>query len=458
MTEAAPPISSLPPDFADASSNSPRWPLVARFGFWFAFFFLLLSLITVYGIVSLVPLVGQYLQSWIDTPWQTVVAWLGTHLFHLTGVAAHPHGTDSRDEALDWISAALSIVVSLLAAAGWTLFGRRSEYRTVGLWLRLVLRLSLVFLMFRYGLMKLFPQQMPPPALAVLNEPVGNTSQLSLLWTLLGLHPGYEMLCGAIETAAAVLLIFRRTALMGAVLAIITMTNVLLYNMFFDVPVKLGAAIILLVAIAVAAPDLGALYTLLWRHRPAALTSQWVPPGSSPVFRRSILAIEVIVIAMALYRFTPGMWRMAQVQQAHLRNPSPLTGEWRVESAVRTVHGHAEPAPVLLGNGQPMSALFLEPNGDAKAQAADGRLWRVALASESMAAHQLSIEDGYFDGVRFSGTYGVAQPDSMHLVLTPVGHAAQSNSVLTMARVPLPGSYPLLDQKFHWINEWGMWR
>ena len=76
--------------------------------------------------------------------------------------------------------------------------------------------------------MKIFPLQMSPPSLAVLNEPVGNTSPMTLLWTMIGLHPGYEMLAGWFEATAASLLIFRRTALLGALLTVVIMSNVLL--------------------------------------------------------------------------------------------------------------------------------------------------------------------------------------------------------------------------------------
>ena len=51
---------------------------------------------------------------------------------------------------------------------------------------------------------------MQPPNLAVLNEPLGQASPLTLLWTLLGLLPMYKRVCGAAEVLGGVLILFRR--------------------------------------------------------------------------------------------------------------------------------------------------------------------------------------------------------------------------------------------------------
>ncbi len=56
-------------------------------------------------------------------------------------------------------------------------------------------RLSLVFLMLRYGLFKLFPLQMSPPSLGVLNEPLGKSSPMTLLWTFDRAAPGFTKCC-----------------------------------------------------------------------------------------------------------------------------------------------------------------------------------------------------------------------------------------------------------------------
>ena len=432
------------------------WNAVERLSFRFAFVFLLLLVVVIFAPFYLFPVVGGRLQAAVDWCFAGPTVWLGQHVFHLRGVAAHPHATDSRDEALDWIRAGLIVVVSLLTALVWSVLDRRrKEYAAAAAWLRFLLRLSLVFVMLRYGLFKVFPLQMSPPSLAVLNEPMGESSPMTLLWTLIGLHPGYQMLCGAMEVGAAMLLFFRRTALLGALLNAVVMTNVLLFNLFFDVPVKLGAGVILLLTLAVIAPDGRALVSFFWRNKGMAPTGVWVPPAERRRLQVGTRVVEWAFLGLALFYFLPASYRAAADEREALRHPSPLTGAWRVDPAVLGKDG--QDLPVLTAEGLPMTALYLEPNGRAMARSSDGRLWR-AQAEIDGRAKTLALSSGYFEGTRFEGSYAVSQPDVEHLVLTPTGEDAATHGVLRLTRVPLPARYPLLERQFHWVNEWALER
>ena len=225
-------------------TDNPQWSSAARFGFRVAFLFLLLSILITFSPLGVIPLVGSPISNGLDAVASHSATWVGHHTFHISGIAAEEHPTDSRDTALNWITLGLTLCFSFFVALVWSVLDRkRPHYQTAAAWLRYLLRMLLVFLMLRYGLGKVFPLQMSRPSLAVLNEPLGQSSPMTLLWTMIGLHPVYQILCGAFETLAACLLFFRRTALLGALLNAFIMANVLLYNLFFDVPVKLGLAL-----------------------------------------------------------------------------------------------------------------------------------------------------------------------------------------------------------------------
>jgi hypothetical protein len=275
---------------------------------------------------------------------------------------------------------------------------------------------------------------------------------MTLLWTLIGLNPVYETICGLAEVTAALLLFFRRTALAGALLAGFVMSNVLLYNMFFDVPVKIYAAHLVLFSIAVVAPDLRALLDFFWFHRPAAPTGVWVPPAERRHFVIGTRIVEFTVVLLftgQLIQLFHG-WRH---QQASIRNPTPLTGEWQVSSAMLNVNGKLSPKPLLTGDGAPLSALFLEPSGRTMARSADGVLWRSGVELDA-AKHTFQLFLRPNDPI----LYSMAQPDPTHLVLTPTGKQASSVPSLQLTRIPLPAHYPLLDRGFHLVNEWGLER
>ena len=451
--------SSGVPDQSDAKEQDRTpwnpWSLV---GFRLASSYLLISWLTVYGVLQVIPWIGSSLERGIERLWGIPVHWVGIHFLHLVGIASTFHASDSRDTALDWITAGLVIPAAGLVTVLWSMLDRkRTNYTRAGDWLRYILRLGVIFLMLRYALMKIFPVQMAPPSLAVLNEPLGNTSPMTLLWTTLGLHPAYEMLAGWIEAAAALLLVFRRTALLGASLVIVVMSNVLLYNIFFDVPVKLGAANILLLAVALTFPDLRVLWRLIILRQKVGLTSRWAPASEQAGWRWAFSAGEICFVVFALLQFVPPYAAAYSALGASLKSPSPLSGIWHVDSVIRDDNGLEVATPVLTGLGQPMTEISFEPDGMVMVRAADGMLWR-AYVQINAAKHTLTLGSGYFDGDRFAATYTMIQPDADDLILKPIGKAATTNGVVKLSRVPLPNRYPLLEERSHWVNEWALER
>ena len=438
----------------DSLKSSPaRSTVLGRFNFRVAFCYLMLYAFSSSNanLLYLLPKFGVILVSWLSLASLRPAIWLAHHVFHITGVGAGIHATGSGDTAINWIAIAVMFVYSILAALIWPLFDRRLEYRATAAWLRFLLRLTLVLAMANYGFSKLFPMQMPPPSLAVLNEPLGNTSPMTLLWTLIGLNPAYEMICGAIEVAAALLLFFRRTALLGAILTCLVMGNVLLYNLFFDVPVKIYSMHLVLFAIAIVVPDWRALWAFFWQHKPAAPTALVVPPAERRALRVITLTLE-IALALMILASLPRHYQSFARTQASLRHPGALTGEWRVEPTATVLPGQSVSSPVVTGDGRPVTDFVLEPNGRVTLRDSGGVLWRAGVEIESK-SHTFSL---FRDG-QDPLLYNFSQPDPLHLVLTPAEETRTGGS-LYLTRVPLPDHYPLLDRGFHFINEWALER
>jgi hypothetical protein len=453
-------LSELTPDLTLQSVSEPvapkpaRWSFAARLAFRFAFCYLLLYALCCGNATlwEVIPFhIGEHLEEWFSWPFFHGAQWLGQHLFHLTGVGAKLHDTGSGDTILNWIAVGIMLAVAILATLVWTTLAelrsptRRSlAYPRLFFWFRLTIRLTLGVAMFNYGLTKLFPFQMAPPSLAVLNEPLGNTSPMTMLWTLIGLNPVYEMICGAAEVTAGLLILFRRTALLGEILTAFLATNIVLYNFCYDVPVKLYAAHLLLMSIALIVPDMPGLFNFFFLHRPCKPIDGWVKPA-----RRYGLRVETICVLVALLlTVLPELFQLKQgyaQQLVSLRNPLPLTGQWHLTSATK---------PYLTGDGLPMTDIFLEPSGRVMVRSSDGVLWRGGKQIDDN-KHTLQLFSTGHDG---APVYAATQPDPSHLLLTPTGKDAKNDGVLTLARVPLPTHYPLEDRGFHWVNEWGLER
>jgi hypothetical protein len=101
---------------------------------------------------------------------------------------------------------------------------------------------------------------------------------MKLLWTFMGASIPYVIFTGAAEMLGGLLLAARRTTLLGALVCIGVLSNVVMLNFSYDVPVKLYSSHLLLMAVFLAAPDLRRLASLfVWNRR--------VPPAEQrPLF------------------------------------------------------------------------------------------------------------------------------------------------------------------------------
>ena len=443
-----------------------HWTPLTRVGFRIAFlyFFCFLFLYGNGSLLALIPFVGNWITDKMSWPLNHLSEWAAVHVFHVTGVGAHFHPTGSGDTAVQWVQQLVFICFAVVGGLVWTAISaargnRRAEYSVLYAWLRFLLRLTTAFFMFLYGLSKLFPMQMAPISIAVLNEPVGQMSPMTMLWSMLALHPVYEMICGAAEVIGGILLLFRRTALAGALVSAFVMTNVLLYNIFFDVPVKLFAANLLLALLFIVLPDVVPLYNFFWRHQPAAPVGVWIPPVKRRGFRIATRTVEIVytvvflVIGPAIMGY---QWHRSQVEA---NKPTPLLGAWHLDAA------HPASGAMITGEGLPATDFYVDSATRAFRRSTDLALWRTGLNIDG-AAHTIDIRP-------FPGEYVVyswQMPDNDHLVLTSTppktdgkGKGAPSKTpfrpeVMTFTRTPIPSSYPLLTRGFHWINEWGLER
>ncbi|HEX3128156.1 MAG TPA: hypothetical protein VH394_12570, partial [Thermoanaerobaculia bacterium] len=140
----------------------------------------------------------------------------------------------------------------------------------------------------------------------------------------------YIIFTGAAEVLGGVLLATRRTTLPGALVCIGVMSNVVLLNLSYDVPVKLFSSHLLLMAVFLAVPDLRRLASLfVWNRR--------VPPAEQrPLFasrkaNRAALVFRTVfilfIVAAAFHRsYTDKMEYEFPLYQQR------LYGAWEVEN------------------------------------------------------------------------------------------------------------------------------
>lgn len=194
--------------------------------------------------------------------------WVARQLFHMTGPMVGAYQGDNGDVGEEFGRLLLAVVIGLVGAVAWTVADRkRPRAPWVGESLRILLRYSIALGLASYAVAKLMPMQFPPLNTVALDQRLGDMSPMSLLWSFMEYSRPYAFFGGVMEMAVVLLLCFRRTATLGALICLAVMTNVAALNYGYGVPVKLYATMIVVSAGVLVLYDLPRLVSVFVRNQ-----------------------------------------------------------------------------------------------------------------------------------------------------------------------------------------------
>ena len=275
-----------------ASGTWTRLELIA-----FRIAFVYLTLDTLPRLIYALP--GDWVRfpTMIDgTIWRPIVPWIARHILQLQRpIRVFQSGSDS---AYAYLQAFSQLLLAIGASAVWTaLASDRTEHRKLHYWLRLLVRYEVAFTMLQYGADKVFAMQFPAPSLVDLISAVGSLKPGALLWSFMGISRPYQIFSGGIECLAGILLLWRRTTTLGALITIAAITNVLMLDLSYGVPLKIVTIHLLLGAVFLMAPDLPRLAGLLLLGRPAAAPAMGGPVWNRGWSKRLLLGAKVMLVS-----------------------------------------------------------------------------------------------------------------------------------------------------------------
>lgn len=122
--------------------------------------------------------------------------------------------------------------------------------------------------MFSYGFSKAFTLQFSELTNIDLIKTFGNQSPMGLMWNFMEYSDTYTRFSGYAEIIAGILLIFRKTTLLGAFAVFAVMFNVFMMNMSYDIPVKLYSGLLTIMSLFLLAPDSKRILNFLVFNRP----------------------------------------------------------------------------------------------------------------------------------------------------------------------------------------------
>lgn len=434
LTLVDPASSGEPREQAEAS---PRWGLAKKILFRFAFCYLLL-----YNLpfpLDYAFFFWNFTQPYQEI-WNFLVPWVGEDLFHVD-ISVLPNG--SGDTTYNYVQVFCYLMIALAATAIWTFLDRRRlNYARLHEWLRVYVRYALALTMVGYGTAKAIPTQFSSPPLDRLLQPFGDASPMGLLWTFMGASAAYTIFSGLAEMLGAFLLVPRRTALLGALVTIGVMTNVVLLNFCYDVPVKLFSSHLLAMAIFLALPDARRLLNLLVFNRRAE------PAEIRPLFQRQWLnwggiALRTVFVfgfsIFLLYQNYEGA-----KEYGNGREKPPLYGIWNVEELV--LDGQARP-PLVTDETRWRRVVFDFPGMIAIQLMGDTReRYRLELDEAKKLLILTKRDDPKW---RSALSYRQADPKRLAIEGTLDGHKLRAR----LRRVD-ESKFLLVTRGFHWINEY----
>jgi uncharacterized membrane protein YphA (DoxX/SURF4 family) len=226
--------------------------------------------------------------------------WLGLNVFRLESVPALTN-TDSGDTMIAYIIFFFVLGTALLVMLIWSVLDfRRANYERLHGFLRLFVRYMLASAMFGYGFTKVFNTQFSMYSLSVFNTTYAETSPMGLLWRFMSFSLEYSTFAGILEVVAGLLLLFRQTTTLGALLTAAVMTNVVMLNFCYDVPVKLGSSQLLFSSIFLLIPEIPRLWQFFILNRaasprlePMLFVSRWA--------KNAALAAQILLIGWFSY-------------------------------------------------------------------------------------------------------------------------------------------------------------
>jgi hypothetical protein len=398
------------------------WSLPTRIAFRFCFIYLLLYLLPRPFDGSLLP--GRFVSRTLYGVWRSLLTFVTGQLLGWSP----PEGSfnfGGGDSPTDYVRLLCCAVLALVGAAVWSTLQRSPAghprlHAAFRVYLRYVLGLSII----SYGMAKFFGQFAYSPMLLV--RPLGQLEPMGMLWAFMGASPAYTYATGVVEVAGGLLLLFRRTALLGGVVVAAAMANVVALNLNYDVQVKIQSIHYLAVALFLIAPDADRLARAFFGMQHEA--------KSSPVRRRTVLAAEVLLTVVVLLLFM--QTGRPRRQQATAVIPS-IHGLYEVTAFTQ----EGVSIPPLTTDAVRWRRAAVDRYGDLAVQMMDDTVKRFGRVDESRNAVVVTGPGGKQLGdLRYS-----AREDG----LTLEGTANGRQLTIEMRRIP-EASVPLLARKFRW--------
>ncbi|WP_313806607.1 hypothetical protein [Flavobacterium sp.] len=186
---------------------------------------------------------------------EPLVYFIGEHIFKID-YTFEVNGYGSGDNTYSYLASFCNLLAAFVVAFPVTfLLNKAKNIQVIQNYFFVLLRMYLIFFMLIYGLSKIYPMQFPPIGLQRLEQTYGDSSPMGLAWSFMQYSQTYTAFAGITEVLGALLLLSRRTMTLGALVLTGVLTNIVMMNFCYDIPVKLSSSHMLLAALILLLSD-----------------------------------------------------------------------------------------------------------------------------------------------------------------------------------------------------------
>ncbi|SFF40504.1 hypothetical protein [Thermoflexibacter ruber] len=430
----------LPSSFK-AVENTHAWAKIKKFGFYFLFsYYFLYAFPQVFD--GIIPFVDGILGHYYSAQ-DSFVSFVGEAIFKL-GYHEPNYNSGSGDQVFFYIRQVVFLLLALLSALIWFLIAKKySSHNKLYEILRIYLRYFLGAILLSYGFAKVFPSQMPPLTPIQLTQPYGHFSPMGIAWAFMGSSPAFQVFTGVLEVLSGLLLLFRKTTTLGALLAVIVLMGVVVFNFCYDIPVKINSTNYLFIAVFLLLNARKSLVNLFFFHQ------ETKPETSIELFMGKKQRITAIVfkysyIAYLLFVFTTDAYSF-YFDEVKQRSQHPLYGVYDVGIFIR----NNDTIPMLKGDTSVWNKIVLSYPKVLSVRDMKDSLQRFPIIDFDSAKYAVKFLTNPSDTTHISTLYyHKSQGGQMELI----GNVGR-DSVFIKAYLIEQEKYLILNRGFHWISE-----
>ncbi|CAN5364811.1 hypothetical protein BH09BAC6_BH09BAC6_26160 [soil metagenome] len=405
----------------------------------FLAFFLLYVFFNPNGVIPYTDNISEFLLK----PFHLIIPWLAAHMLGMAKpVTIFTNG--SGDTTYDYLIMLFITVISAIVTLVWSIADKKARnYNKLFYWLTVVVRYYVAITMITYGTIKIIKLQFPSPSLGRLIEPFGNASPMGLAWTYMGYSAGFNIFTGLGELTCGLLLFFRKTSLLGAVLGLVVTGNIMAVNYGFDVPVKLLSTMLVVMCLFILIRDMRRLINFFLLNRDALPSNLSAHRFKA---RWKNITLGVIKYVLVAYTVVFGFYSAVQTSKEYgdkAKKP-PLYGIYNVESFVR----NRDTLPPLTTDTIRWNKMVINFAGNVQVKLMNDSMKFYSFVPDTV-KHKVVVHTFADTLHKYQFTYTLQKPDVMLLS----GKWKQDSLHIRLRRLDHT-KFLLLRRGFRWISEY----